>query len=195
MSLSTLRLSFWGYALETTADILNMVPSKSIPKTPMEMWIGRKFILSHIHIWGCPTYVLKHSSDKLDAKSELCWFVGYPKGTRGYNFYNKSDMKVFVSTNAKFMEEEYIMNHIIRDMNECIEKTEFPSIQDNVVPIYPQPVIPDTDKPNLPRRSGWVIRPLVKLTLMGESSLKIPDSHEDNPTSYYEAINDKDFGF
>ena len=105
-----------------------MVPSKLVPKTPMEMWTGRKLILSHICIWGCPAYVLKKSSDKLDAKSELCWFVGYPKGTRGYNFYDKSDMKVFVSTNAKFMEEEYIINHKIRDMNEWTKKTEFPSI-------------------------------------------------------------------
>ena len=71
------------------------------------------------------------------------------------------------------------------------EKIEFPSIQDNV-PIDPQPLIPDTDTPNIPRCSGRVIRPLVKLTLMGESSLTIPESHEDDPTSYYEAINDKD---
>ena len=105
-----------------------MVPSKLVPKTPMEMWTGRKLILSHICIWGCPTYVLKQSSEKLDAKEELCWLVEYPKGTSGYYFYSKSDMKVFVSTNAKFMEEEYIMNHIIRDMNEWTEKTEFPSI-------------------------------------------------------------------
>ena len=159
----------------------------------MELWTGWKLILSHIHILGCSAYVLKQSSDKLDAKSKLCWFVGYPKGTRGYNFYNKPNMKLFVSTNAKFMEEEYIKNHIIRDMNECIENTEFPSIQDNVVPVDPQPIIPDT--PNMPRRSGTIIRPPVKLKLMGESSLTIPESHEYDPTSYYEAFNDKDFGF
>ena len=100
-----------------------------------------------------------------------------------------------MSTNAKFMEEEYIMNHIIRDMNEWMEKTEFPSIQDNVVPVDPQPLIPDIDIPNMPRRSGRVIRPPVKLTLMGESSLIIPESHEDDPISYYEAINDKEFDF
>ena len=139
--------------------------------------------------------MLKQSSDKLDVKSELCWFVGYPKGTRGYNFYNKSDMKVFVSTNAKFMEEEYIMNHIIRDMNEWTENGGFSSIQDNVVLVDPQPLIPDTDTPNMPHRCGRVIRPPVKLTWMGESSLTIPESHEDDPTSYYEAINDKDFSF
>ena len=100
-----------------------------------------------------------------------------------------------MSTNAKFMEEEYIMNHKIRDMNEWTEKTEFPSIQDNVVHVDPQQLIPDTDTPNTPRRSGRIIRPPVKLTLMGESSLTIPESHEDDPTSYYPIINDKDFGF
>ena len=84
------------------------------------------------------------------------------------------------------------MNNIIRDMNGWMEKTEFHSIQDNV---DPQPLIPNYDTPNMPRRSGRVIRPLVKLTLMGESSLTILESHEDNPTSYYEEINDKDFGF
>ena len=88
----------------------------------MEMWTCRKLNLSHIHIWGCPAYVLKQSFDKLDAKSELCWFVRYPKGTRGYYFYCKSNMKVFVSTNAKFVEEEYIMNHIIRDMRNIRKK-------------------------------------------------------------------------
>ena len=34
MSLSTLPLSFWGYALETTTYFLNMVSSKSVPNTP-----------------------------------------------------------------------------------------------------------------------------------------------------------------
>ena len=51
------------------------------------------------------------------------------------------------------------------------------------------------DTLNMPRRSRRVIRPPVKLALMGESSLTILESHEDDPTGYYEAINDKDFGF
>ena len=107
----------------------------------------------------------------MDAKLELCLFIGYPKGTRGYYFYSKSDMKVFVSTNAKFMEEEYIMNHIIKDMNGWMKKIESPSILDYVVPIDPQPLILDTDTSNMPCCNGRVIRPPIKLTLMGESSL------------------------
>ena len=47
----------------------------------------------------------------------------------------------------------------------------------------------------MPHRSGRVIRPPIKLTLMGESSLTISDSHEDDPTGYYEAIDDKDSKF
>ena len=134
-------------------------------------------------------------SDKLDAKSEFCLFVGYPKGTRGYYFYNKFDIKVFVSTNAKFMEEEYIMNHTVRDMNEWTKKTKSPSIQDNVILVDPQPLTPDINTPNMPCHNGTIIRPPVKLTLMVESSLKFLESHEDDHTNYYETINDKDSSF
>ena len=75
------------------------------------------------------------------------------------------------------------------------KKIEFPSIQDNVVHVDPQPLMPNTDTPNMSRHSRRIIRPPVMLTLMGESSLTILESHEDDPTGYYEAINDKDFKF
>ena len=86
MIFSTLPLSFWGYAQETVSYILNIMSFKSVPKTPMEMWTSRKLNLSYIRIWGCLAYVLKQSSDKLDGKLEMYWFVGYPKGTRGYYY-------------------------------------------------------------------------------------------------------------
>ena len=57
MSYSTLPIYFWGYALNTAMYLLNLVPSKSIPKTPVELWIGHKPSMRHLHIWGCPTRV------------------------------------------------------------------------------------------------------------------------------------------
>ena len=60
------------------------------------------------------------------------------------------------------------MNHIIRDMNEWTEKTGFLIIKDNVVPVDPHPLIPDTDTPNMSRHSGRVIRLPVKLMLIRE---------------------------
>ncbi|KAK8500693.1 hypothetical protein V6N12_005715 [Hibiscus sabdariffa] len=41
MSHTDLPTSFWGYALETAAFTLNRVPSKSVQKTPHEMWTGK----------------------------------------------------------------------------------------------------------------------------------------------------------
>ena len=110
MSYSTLSISFWGYALNTTIHLLNLVPSKYVPKTPMELWSGRKPSMKYLHIWGCPAHVLKGKLDKVEPKSEVCLLVGYPKETRGYLFYSHKDNKVFVSTNAKFLENDYMNN-------------------------------------------------------------------------------------
>ena len=57
MSQTDLPLSFWGYCLETAAFTLNRVPSKSVEKTPYEMWTGKKPSLSFLQIWGCEAYV------------------------------------------------------------------------------------------------------------------------------------------
>ncbi|GJU11291.1 retrotransposon protein, putative, ty1-copia subclass [Tanacetum coccineum] len=39
MSQATLPISFWGYALETAAHILNLVPTKKVSKTPFEIGV------------------------------------------------------------------------------------------------------------------------------------------------------------
>ncbi|KAL8492735.1 hypothetical protein ACS0TY_024073 [Phlomoides rotata] len=101
MSYSDLPKSFWGYALETATYILNRVPSKSVPKTPSELWIGRKPNLTHMRIWGCPAYVLDKKADKLEPHSELRLFVGYPRGTKGGLFYSPKDQKIVVSTHSR----------------------------------------------------------------------------------------------
>ena len=52
MSYSTLPISFWGYTLNTTMYLLNLVPLKFVPKTPVELWNGRKSSMRHLHILG-----------------------------------------------------------------------------------------------------------------------------------------------
>ena len=41
-------------ALKTAIHILNRVLSKSMPKKPYELWIGREPSLNHLRVWGCP---------------------------------------------------------------------------------------------------------------------------------------------
>jgi hypothetical protein len=89
MSQTDLPLYFWGYALETVAFTLNHVPSKSVEKTPYEIWTGKRPSLSFLKIWGCDAYVKRLTPTKNEPRSVKCIFVGYPRETKGYYFYNR----------------------------------------------------------------------------------------------------------
>ena len=82
LSNSSLPKSFCGYALQTAVYLINKVSSKSIPKIPFELWTCHKPSLRHIRIWGCRAHVKKAKIDKLESRTELCLFVGYPKETK-----------------------------------------------------------------------------------------------------------------
>ena len=82
--------------------------------------------------------MLKGKPDKLEPKSEVCFLVVYPKETRGYLFYSHKDNKVFVSTNAKFLENDYMNNFTLRskvvlaEMNELVIEQPMHKTRDNV---------------------------------------------------------------
>ena len=139
MSYSTLPISFWGYALNTAMYLLNLKPLKSIPKTPIELWIEGKPSMRHLHIWGCPTHVLKGKFDKLQFKTEVVFFVGHPKGTFGGLFFSHKDNKVFVSINAKFFENDYVNNFtprsrvVLVEMNEPVFEQSMDETRNDVV--------------------------------------------------------------
>ncbi|GKD65494.1 hypothetical protein Tco_1307602 [Tanacetum coccineum] len=106
MSQTTLLKFFWDYALETTACILNMVPTKKVEKTPYE-------------------------PDKLETRSIKCIFVGYPKETMGYSFYYPLENKVFVARNAEFLENSLITQEAsgsLEDLEIIQEEDTHPSI-------------------------------------------------------------------
>ena len=68
MFLTDFQLSFWGYALETDAFMLNRAPSKSVERTPYELWFGNKPKLLFLEVWGCDAYVKRLQPDKLEPK-------------------------------------------------------------------------------------------------------------------------------
>ena len=108
MSQANVPTSFWCFALETATFLLNRTPTKVVEKTPYGMWTGRKPNMSFLRIWGCESHVKKLTSDKLAPKTDKCLFVGYPKETKGYYFYNPSENKVFVAGKDVFLEKEFI---------------------------------------------------------------------------------------
>ena len=134
ISQTDLPLSFWGYALETAAFTLNRVPSKSVEKTPYEIWTGKSPRLSFLKIWGCEAYVKRLTSDKLHPKSDKCCFVGYPREIKGYYFYNQEDAKVFIARNGVFLEKEFLLkdetsrNQVqLKEVRETLENSSDPT--------------------------------------------------------------------
>ncbi|KAJ9540535.1 hypothetical protein OSB04_027041 [Centaurea solstitialis] len=144
---SSLPVSFWGHALETAAHILNRAPTKSVEKTPYELWKGKKPNISFLKIWGCEVYVKRPTSEKLKPKSDKCFFVGYPKTTVGYYFYNPEENKVFVARNGKFLEEKFLsLENTRKDVDLQIVDEESttpvvePEIQHNNVELQSEPI-------------------------------------------------------
>ncbi|GJY35801.1 putative RNA-directed DNA polymerase [Tanacetum coccineum] len=164
MSRATLPISFWGYALETAAHILNLVPTKKVLKTPFEMWKRKRPSLRHIKIWGCEVYDRRESQEKLEARSEKCLFVSYPEESFGYLFYKPKDN---VST-----DEELIVNT---------------DTQPEVV----TPVKPDDISLPIRRTSGRVSKPPQFYYGFHIEEDKISDStlsELDEPANYKEAM-------
>jgi transposase InsO family protein len=86
ISYSTLPVSLWMEAFKTAIHILNRVPSKSVPKTPYEMWTGRVPSVNHLRVWGSPAEakVFNPTIAKLDSKTVSCHFIGYPERSKGF---------------------------------------------------------------------------------------------------------------
>jgi hypothetical protein len=98
-------------ALKTAIHILNRVPSKSVPKTPYEMWTGRKPTLNYLHVWGCSTEakLFNPSIGKLDPKTVSCHFIGYPDKSKGFCFYCPDRyIKIVETRHAVFLEDKVI---------------------------------------------------------------------------------------
>ncbi|KAL0394628.1 UNVERIFIED_CONTAM: Retrovirus-related Pol polyprotein from transposon TNT 1-94 [Sesamum latifolium] len=107
MSFTEFPPSFWGYALETDAKLLNIAPPKSVPQTPYEIWHGKPTSYKHLRVWGSPAYVKRLVGDNLDSRSSLCRFIGYPKETAGYYFYDSAEQKIIALRNAIFLEKGF----------------------------------------------------------------------------------------
>ena len=88
---------------------------------------------------ACLEHVLKGKPDKLEPKSEVRLVLGYPKETKGYLFYSCNDNKVFVSTNAKFLENDYVNRFtprsrvVLAEMNEPVIEQSMDETRDDVV--------------------------------------------------------------
>lgn len=99
MIYTSLPILLWGYSLQIVAYILNVVPSKFVLKTLVELLMG------HINL-VCTTSIYRDVQYKcLNRRSER-W-----KESKEDLHYNNQENKAYMSTNIIFFEQDYINNN------------------------------------------------------------------------------------
>src|SRR4051812_18967969 len=105
------------------------------------MWIGKKPSLSFLKIWVCEAFVKRLQSDKLTSKSDKCIFVGYPRETLGYYFYNRELGKVFVARNGVFLEKEFLSRGVSGSAVQLEQIREEPASRESAKTLEVEPVV------------------------------------------------------
>ena len=117
--------------------------------------------------------------------------MGYPRGTSGGLFYSPQDKKVFVSTNASFLENDYVTNF----------KPHIKELRGNVIAPQPTRVVEireeeDTTSPSqntmLPRFSGRTLRQPIRYGHEGETNVLVADTDVNDSTPYNDVMKDLD---
>jgi hypothetical protein len=190
MSQTDLSLSFWGYTFENVVLILNRVPTKFVERTPYEMWTGKHPGLSFLKVWRCEAYVKCLMSDKLTPKSDKYFFVGYPRETKWYYFYNKTEGKVFVAHNDVFIEKEFLSKWVsgskvqLEEIQETLENVSAPT---NLIHEVQDIILSDVEAP-APHRSIRARHTTEKFTLLTMEQCDILLLDNDEPITYTEAM-------
>ena len=72
-------------------DVLNRVPSKSVPVTPYEWCFSKHSSLDHLCPWDSATYVHNptYKHEKFVSRATKIVFIRYSKHYKGYMMYEK----------------------------------------------------------------------------------------------------------
>ena len=106
---------------------------------------------------------------------------------------------MFVNTNAKFLENDYMNDFapksrvVLAEMNELVIKQSMDETRNDVVVLdTPLDITHEMTSTQEPRRSRRIIRPPVRFIGLGETYEAISEEVESDPYTYKEAIKDID---
>ena len=78
-------------AINIAAYLINREPSVPMEfRLPKEVWSGEEVKLSNLKVFYCISYIHIDfdTRSKLDAKSKICFFIGYGDEKFGYRFWD-----------------------------------------------------------------------------------------------------------
>ena len=159
-------------------------------KTPYEIWNRKKPLMSSLKIWGCKALVKRQVSKKLAPKSKKCIFVGYPKKTRGYYFYNHSDNKVFIARNNAFLEKHFISKGISgsKILLEEIKEPQIAAEDRTEIQDDSQDVVEIEYITQGPRMCGRICHEIERYEFLITNDKEIVLVDHNEPTTYQKAI-------
>ena len=100
LSNAKLPNSFWGEAMRTAVDLINLSPSVPLNRDiPQRVWTGKDISYQHLKVFGCRAFVHVPRDEriKLDGKSKECIFLGYAREEFGYRLWDPVDKKIIRS--------------------------------------------------------------------------------------------------
>lgn len=96
---------YWAEAVSMAAYLINRSYTSTHGKTPDEIYFNKKVNISELKLFGQPVMVHVNNVNrrKLDEKAIKMIFVGYDDQTKGYRCINKSNRKLTISRDVKFL--------------------------------------------------------------------------------------------
>ncbi|KAK9018726.1 hypothetical protein V6N11_033773 [Hibiscus sabdariffa] len=137
--------------------------------------------------WGYALETAAFTLNRVPSKSKNALFVGYPKETKGYYFYNEN--KVFVARTGVFLEKEFLTNsgkgrnieleevqqqQVIEPEVERISQ----AVEENPTDLETQPLRRTTRERHEPERYGFLVKTHGDVILVDQ----------DEPKTYQEAV-------
>jgi hypothetical protein len=103
--------SWWEFSVDCAVHVYNHTPIMCHNwKTPFENLERMKPDVTHLCVFGCSAYVFlleEVCHNKLNPKSELMTFTGYPQAVKGYLFMRSPNNVLFTAVQALFDETLY----------------------------------------------------------------------------------------
>ena len=92
-------------AISSATHILNKSPHPALHvKTPFEAWCGRKLVVSHFRVFGCPTWANLSSRGCKAPTARPCTFISYEDGAKAYKIMGLETHEIFVEKYVYFEE-------------------------------------------------------------------------------------------
>ena len=100
--------NWWEFAVDCATHVYNCTPIQHHnQKMPFENLKRTKPDVTHLHVFRCSAYVFLPEEvcvNKLNPKSKLMTFLGYPQDTKGYLFMRGPNNVLFTAVQALFNE-------------------------------------------------------------------------------------------